>query len=319
MKFDEKATTPLDGIKLVPEPSAEVLNERQQIDYRSQREQCLEWLRAFGKDPKKADGYAHTTVKCRSHRMDQFYRWVWEQENGYTTNVTHEHADAYLRHLALQELTNAHKDNCKKALQMLYKWRHHQQGLDKWDPELTFSTGHQTTEPRDYQTREERGLIRNAAIEYGSFPSYDSLSPAERNRVKAHLAQRLLKPKSEITRQDWDRANGWKIPSIVSVSLDAALRPIEVERAVTSWVDIDNAVLRIPKEDSSKNTGHWIVGLRWELPGDRFRREAGTGRCTIKSGDHRTLRTHTSDLRIARRDRERCRWGTPVDRCNSEA
>jgi integrase len=46
------------------------------------------------------------------------------------------------------------------------------------------------------------------------------------------------------------------------VSLDAGLRPIEVERAVTSWVDIENAVLRIPKEQSSKNTGHWIVGLQ---------------------------------------------------------
>lgn len=46
------------------------------------------------------------------------------------------------------------------------------------------------------------------------------------------------------------------------MSLDAGLRPIEIERAVTDWVDIENAVLRIPKEQSSKNTGHWIVGLQ---------------------------------------------------------
>ncbi|WP_049940837.1 MULTISPECIES: hypothetical protein [Halomicrobium] len=62
--------------------------------------------------------------------------------------------------------------------------------------------------------------------------------------------------------EDWDKANSWKIPILVSVSLDAALRPIEVERARTGWVDIENAVLRIPKEDSSKNTDHWIVGLQ---------------------------------------------------------
>jgi hypothetical protein len=49
----------------------------------------------FGKDTEKADGYARTTVSNRAHRMDQFYRWVWDREDGYTTNVTHDHADAY--------------------------------------------------------------------------------------------------------------------------------------------------------------------------------------------------------------------------------
>jgi hypothetical protein len=201
MKNADEATTPLEGITVVPEPSAELLNERQQIDYRNQREQCLEWLLVFGKDPKKAEGYARTTVKNRAHRMDQFYRWVWDQD-GYTTNVTHDHADSYLRWLAKQEYSNAHKDNCRKALQMLYKWREHEQGLDEWDPELSFSTGHKTTAPRDYLTREERGLIREAALEHGSVPSYESLEPEERDRWKAYLAQRFEKPKSEVTPED---------------------------------------------------------------------------------------------------------------------
>jgi integrase len=46
------------------------------------------------------------------------------------------------------------------------------------------------------------------------------------------------------------------------VSLDAGLRPIEVERASTSWVDTDNDVLRIPAKDSAKNRDNWIVGLQ---------------------------------------------------------
>jgi len=75
MKDADEATNPLADISVVPEPSVEALNERQQIDYRSQREQCLDWLLVFGKDPKQADGYAHTPVKYRSHRRDQFYRW----------------------------------------------------------------------------------------------------------------------------------------------------------------------------------------------------------------------------------------------------
>jgi hypothetical protein len=55
MKNADEATNPLEGLTLVTEPSAERLNERQQIDYRHTREQCLEWLLTFGKDPQKAE------------------------------------------------------------------------------------------------------------------------------------------------------------------------------------------------------------------------------------------------------------------------
>lgn len=141
------ATNPLDGITVLTEPAAELLNERQQIDYRQHREQCLEWLVTFGKDPQTVDGYARTTVKARAHRMDQFYRFVWQElVDGYTANVTHEHADAWLKNLAKQEYSNAHRENCQKALQMLFKWREHEHGFDEWDPEIRFSrTGSATT------------------------------------------------------------------------------------------------------------------------------------------------------------------------------
>jgi hypothetical protein len=56
MKNSDQATDPLDGITLVPEPSEELLNERQYLDYRSEQEQCLEWLLTFGKEPTKAEG-----------------------------------------------------------------------------------------------------------------------------------------------------------------------------------------------------------------------------------------------------------------------
>lgn len=129
-------------------------------------------------------------------------------------------------------------------------------------PDLSFSTTSSAANPRDYLTREERSKIREAALESGSIPSYTDLSPNERDRWKAYLAQRFDKPKSDVTPADWDRANGWKYPSLVWVSLDAGLRPIEVERAVTRWVDLENRVLRIPKEQSSKNYDNWLVGLQ---------------------------------------------------------
>lgn len=112
---------------------------------------------------------------------------------------------------------------------------------------------HNPTQPKDFFTREERSKLREGALEYGSVPAYSDLSPRERSQWKAHLAQRFEKPKSEIVPADWDRANGWKIPSIVWTSLDAGLRPIEVERATVNWVDVDNSLLRIPIEEASKS------------------------------------------------------------------
>jgi hypothetical protein len=44
-------------------------------------------LLAFGKNPDKAEGYAKGTIKPRAYRLDQFYRFIWEREGGYTVNL----------------------------------------------------------------------------------------------------------------------------------------------------------------------------------------------------------------------------------------
>lgn len=250
-----------DSITVVTEPAEEYLNQKQLVDYRSEREDCLSWLLTFGKNPKKANGYALGTVEPRAYRIDQFYRWTWDQEGGYTTNLDTDYADAWMRHLAQQDYSSTHRTNCQKAVKMLFKWWSRERGGSVWDPDITF-TGENNTSPRDYLTREERTQIRNAALEYGTIPSYSNLTPAERDRWKKYLAQRFEKPKSDVSPEDWEKANSWKIPSLVWVSMDTGLRPVEVERTVESWVDVDNAVLRIPKQDSAKSRADWIVSLR---------------------------------------------------------
>jgi hypothetical protein len=51
MKDADEATDPFDDITLVPNNTEELLNERQFLDYRSEREHCLDWLLTFGKEP----------------------------------------------------------------------------------------------------------------------------------------------------------------------------------------------------------------------------------------------------------------------------
>ncbi|WP_231727881.1 site-specific integrase, partial [Haloferax profundi] len=171
------------------------------------REDHLKWIAVFGKDPDRVEGYSDSTEIRTAYRLDQFYRWVWD-EQGYTTNITTDHADQYFRELAAGDLSNTHKNNVVSSLKRLFKWQAHERGGEEWEPDFRFQTSHNPTQPKDFFTREERAKLREAALEYGPVPAYNDLSPRERSQWKAHLSQRFEKPKSEVTPADWDRANG---------------------------------------------------------------------------------------------------------------
>lgn len=162
--------------------------------------------------------------------------------------------------LIASENGNVYKNNSLKALQMLFKYQHHIYDTEPWSAPFRFTE--KGSQPRDYLTQAERRKIRDASLSYGSVPNYKSLNPDARDRWRQYLAQRFEKSKDEINPKDWERANSWKIPSMVWVSMDAGLRPVEVERSAVRWVDIDNGVLRIPKEESAKSTENWTVALR---------------------------------------------------------
>ncbi|REA04986.1 integrase [Haloferax sp. Atlit-6N] len=254
--------TTIEGITLVPSPSVARLNERQIVDYRHHRTQLIKWMLYVGKNPERAEGYAWTTANRRATNLDTFYRWVWTHEHSYSTAITHEHTNDYVNELAYSDHSATHKNNLTKTLKMYWRWRAAQFGDDPWEPTVSFAQDGGPQQPRDYLTREERSKIREAALEYGSVPHYNALSPEERREWKRYLAHRFRKPITDIGKQDFDRANSFKITSLVWTSLDAGLRPIEVARARVSWVDVDNAVLRIPASESSKNEENWVVSLQ---------------------------------------------------------
>lgn len=252
------------GVVVVPEKAEDFLNERQLLDYREFRSDLINWLLNLGKDPEKADGYAGETARHRAYKIDRFYRWVWREEmDGYSLEVSEEHADEYLSHLAYQDYTTSYKAGCLKSLKTLFRYRAWKRDEEySWEPRIKFSQNPSLDQPRDFLTRDERRKIREASLNYKSIPSYHSVTPGERDKWKIYLAQRLEKPKAKVSKQDWEKANSWKIPSMVWTSMDAGLRPIEVARARTNWLDLDNSVLRIPKEEASKNNAHATRSLR---------------------------------------------------------
>lgn len=180
--------------------------------------------------------------------------------------VAEDLADTYCKELVYEDYSNTHKAAVQKTIKTLFNHRNHEKNGDfEWDPEIQFTNGGpQTHQIRDFLTGEERRKIKHAVLEYGSIPHYNSLSPSERDQWKQHLAQRFEKPKSDVTQSDWNRANGWKYPSIVYASMDAGFPPKEVGRAKVTWLDLENEMLRIPKEDSTKNqdNSHVVFSIR---------------------------------------------------------
>ncbi|PHQ38978.1 integrase [Halorubrum persicum] len=259
MKSPEK----VEGIVLIPGPSRDYLNERQLVAYKNHRKSLIKWLTRRGKAPDKLEGYADDTAEAYASILDKFHRWAWDRKDCYTLNLDHDDADAYLeeRVMADEDYSSSYLHNIKLALKAYFRFR---DDTDEWDPNLKVRSSSGVSQPRNFLSADERRRLREAALEYGSVPAYAALDPDERREWKRYLARRFSKPMNEVTRDDWGRANGFKYPSIIHTALDAGLRPIEVGRARTYWVDLENSVLRIPEEESSKNADNWTVSLREE-------------------------------------------------------
>ena len=266
----EQSTTlevPAKGIDIpfpiVPEDAEEMLSHKEEFDYRNNREDFARWLLLKGKDLDEIEGYSEHTAKRTMYRVGYFERWAWTNEDEYIPVLTPEHADDYIEALAYSDYSNSHKHATMHSVKRYFKWRHHEFGEELWEPERSFNTGN-GQQPQDYLTQQERAVIRRTALTYGSFVSYNTVcdDPERRERLKPYVADQVDKPLDCVGIDDWDDIESWKFTSLVWASLDAGLRPAEVERAKVSWVDTDNAVLRIPKDESAKNSANWTVSLR---------------------------------------------------------
>lgn len=242
--------------------SEQQLNQRELEMHREHRRELLTWMLNRGQAPEANVGYAEGTVKNRSYRLDAFYRWVWDVEDSYTEDVTTSHANAFMKYLHPQSYSQAYKAGFQKAIDTLFRWQRYALGRNvEWNPSIHF---HDSSVPssKEALTRDERTQLREAVLDHESVPHYNSLTRKQRDRWKRYLAQRFMKPKSEVTKEDFKRANSWKWPSLIWTALDAGLRPKEISRAKISWVDAKKALLRIPGEDVVKNNSRWKVGLR---------------------------------------------------------
>ena len=219
------------------------------------------WMSKKGKKPERQEPLSPTLSKNYHSRIDQIFRFVIDRiKPPDETEITHEQADLIVKWIDRDEIrqqngepySGSSKRKFADSLAKYFDWQHREFGTDKWSPRIRFSDGeHESADKLNYQ---ERYRILQEADQYGSLPSYYETSEQERDKINGLIAQRLGKPKEEITTKDWERADiSSKIGSLVGVGLETGVLPIEVGRARTNWYDPKRNVLKISKEDSGKD------------------------------------------------------------------
>jgi site-specific recombinase XerD len=254
-----------------PETSMEYLGQRKSVLYISKLEAYFEWMRTSGKDDGNGLREPMTEHGAANYvrRLDQIFRFFWNRESHQIVKLSHSQADAFIDFLRNNtfckrgggEYSSTSKRKFSNTLKKYFEWQSHEKGGEPWTPEVRFTDGDYNIP--DYFEREELQRLREAAYDYGSIPNYNSLSPEERDRWKGELAQRLEKPKADVTANDWEHVNTtWKFTSIMLLSQDAGLRPCEVHDASVDWLRLDKQSIAIPKEESSKDRNNWEVAIR---------------------------------------------------------
>jgi|APHM01.1.fsa_nt_gi Phage integrase family. len=250
-----------------------MLTHAQQVEYALYRAGFIDWMRECGKEPDKGIGLSESSVENYARRHHQLMQWLWELTDYVTATPKQHHADALIIALDDNTITQQNGSNYsgsskRKFSNVLEKWfayRQYAYGADPWEPavELTDDPPEQSA---DYFVRGERARLWDAAKTYNTPPTYDSLSPEERDRWKAYIAQLLGKSKEDVMPADFRKLRtSWKYPSLVGATLDGALRPIGINRLRVQWLHLDAGRIIIPPEHTAKSTegdGKHKIALR---------------------------------------------------------
>jgi len=249
--------------EFLSEESVSSLNFQQKVLYSELWSELIEWLRTEGKKPERNVGYKESNVRPVARRIHQSFNYAWERDR-LVLELTPELATRFVEDLQQDEFTRKdgkpYEENSKRkfkqALEAYFRFTD-----QDWEPGIAFSDETPSFNSDPFNRR-ERELLLNGALEYQSPPSYSNLSPEERDRTKARLAQILGKPKEDITRSDWEELRrNWKYPSLISTSLDAGWRAEMVGRLQLSHLDLANGQIIIPADVAVKNDKKWTVTL----------------------------------------------------------
>lgn len=232
-------------------------------DYQTFKQDFIEWLLIEGKDTYKLKGYSEETVKTTHYKVDEAFRWLWNQKGEYTKEFAPEDATDLIEFLVRRSThPESYIYTFEKCIRRLFKFQREElrKDIPEWEHDIPLDSNSHSSNKDKFYPKEMAKLYEASLSEY-SLKGYHSVSPRERDRIKVYLAQRMEIPKSEIGPAEFKKASSWKIPSIISVTSDCGLRPIEVGRSKVDWFDLQNAKMIVPKKESTKNEENWECAL----------------------------------------------------------
>lgn len=224
----------------IPEVSENIkkfLNPIELEVYEEWRMELFQWVANVGKNPEFGEGYPNSSITQHAYRIDRFASWVFA-EDGFSTSFSHDQANRYWTQV-LQPDSNKLATNRKDAnsIALIYKMRAYKSDdCEEWSIPNSQAVYNQINKQSrttftDWFTYEELDAIKHAALALYAVPNREDMKVEEQDEWATHLAQRLKKPKGELTEDDWHQANSYKIPSLVYVSCDVGFRPKEIERS----------------------------------------------------------------------------------------
>lgn len=252
------------SFRLVTGPTRERLNEvspRHVKDYEDFKKNYVGWFLNVGKNPNKGTGYSPNTVEQICFKTDQVFRYLWKSEGSYTTSLDYQRADNLMQSVERGDWGNANILTFKKTVKRYFKWLKHQKDTDCTDWDCPVSVSEKERTQRDYLRAHEFDDLYRATLEHGTVKNYSDCTPQERSNIKTTLAQRFEMPTEEIGRDEFNRANSWKVPTLVATTLDTGLRPVEIGRAKVSWVNLADNSLEIPAKEATKSDNDWKCSI----------------------------------------------------------
>jgi len=243
--------------------SVQQLNIQQRQIFGQVWQELIEYLRTRGKSPDRHEGYENSSVRPIARRIFQVFAYVWATE-AVTFEISRSQANHFLEELNRDTITTdqgcgyneSSKRKISDALRAYFRFRN-----IEWDPPIGFSDEDPILDSDPF-TRTERERLFSASLEYNSPPKYKNVDPDERDRWNTYLAQELGKLKEKIGPSDWkELRRSWKIPSLLSASLDCGLRAALVGGLTVGLVDLDTGQIRVPPDVAVKNNQEWIIEL----------------------------------------------------------
>jgi len=232
-------------------------------DFKQFKIDFLHWLIEQGKDTYRQEGFAESTVKTTHYKLESAFRWLWEEDGEFTKFIPQDRATELLDDLMkYSDYPDSYIWNVEKAIRRLYKYlrEHKNRPLDEWEHDIPVEPSRGSDSSENIKDRfypEEMNRLYEVSLQVYSIRSYWSVNPDERQELKRFVSQQQGVNIEDVGEEHFEKASSWKYPSIIAVTSDLGLRPIEVGKMQADWVNLPHNEINIPAKDSTKNKESW--------------------------------------------------------------